>query len=615
MRKQLPIYTETQSSNVRNKAINNVNTSSDFCIYTAPEFYISGATKIPFSIETCNLSGTSYTAMESTLSATCFSAYSLSTCFCGLTWNNLVYSNNDLAYSGEILTSISSANTFTQSNYNTSVLSSLVSLGYPYSLSGTSIISLPKPYGINSIDFELCVDANYDSGCTTGTCGVCTTACSLNYPYMTSGSSGVYFFGTTKSSVDLSIVFTGNMDSFDVQSSSDTIFKYSIFKYNPKLNGFEKPAIYISDDYAYSAVSVTSSITMTISSTTLNLDGDYLIKGNFICNYCTDILGRLGERYDTSQYSNGNLYSLYNEELDYYFIGLTSAMTPTFLGTLIDNAGSRLYGITLFPSYDDQTNLSYNINFIDSPIIALNGLVLAKNFDYSISSNTITFSYAVKKTDVVTIIGSIGDITAPTHNDLIIIRNPIASGATGSEGTNSVYYNTTTGKNEVYTSLTPRTNNQVIITLNGVILAPNIDYYQSISNPKRFILEGTIIVTDVINLYYLPKTNVVDNLYSNNLTVTWEVAIKPQLANGEFTLEVSTGNTFTTLVASSTTEYIAGVSVYSSTISISGVAGTDLYYRVKNVKNYENLTGDIIASEAYSEIIPITIMSNAINSY
>jgi hypothetical protein len=308
------------------------------------------------------------------------------------------------------------------------------------------------------------------------------------------------------------------------------------------------------------------------------------------------------------------MYSLYNESLDYYFVAITSAMTPTFLGTVLDGGTGNLFGVTYFPSTDGQTELVYNVNFIDRPIVALNGLVLAYNFDYSISSYTITFSGALKTTDVVTLIGNIGSLAYPIHNDLITIDNPIASGATDGEGSNSVYYNTTTGKYEVYTTITPLVNSQIIITLNGAVLAPNIDYYKSITNPKRFILEGNLLINDVINLFYYPLTNVVDNLFSNTLNVNWEIAIAPQLANGEFTLEVSDDG-FSTLIASATTPYVANVLAYYTSLQLSGSAGTTLYYRVRNVKNYLTLVGDIITTEAYSEEIPIYIAVNSINSY
>jgi hypothetical protein len=46
MRYQQPIYIQNENSAVRNKDILNVNMSSDICIFVAPEFTMSGASKI-----------------------------------------------------------------------------------------------------------------------------------------------------------------------------------------------------------------------------------------------------------------------------------------------------------------------------------------------------------------------------------------------------------------------------------------------------------------------------------------------------------------------------------------------------------------------------------------
>ena len=43
--------------------------------------------------------------------------------------------------------------------------------------------------------------------------------------------------------------------------------------------------------------------------------------------------------------------------------------------------------------------------------------------------------------------------------------------------------------------------------------------------------------------------------------------------------------------------------------------GDKFYYRVKNEKNYVTICGNIINSIAYSDVIPITIISNISNSY
>jgi hypothetical protein len=73
--------------------------------------------------------------------------------------------------------------------------------------------------------------------------------------------------------------------------------------------------------------------------------------------------------------------------------------------------------------------------------------------------------------------------------------------------------------------------------LNGVTLANGGDYYQSISNPKRIILEGDLLIEDIITIVYYPTTTV-NGLITSNPIVSWRIANSPELVNGNFILEV-----------------------------------------------------------------------------
>jgi len=178
-----------------------------------------------------------------------------------------------------------------------------------------------------------------------------------------------------------------------------------------------------------------------------------------------------------------------------------------------------------------------------------------------------------------------------------------------------VYFNTTTNKFEVYTTVTPQLGGNIILMLNGVTLANNIDYYQSTTNPKRLILEGDLLVGDIITLIYFPQTDVVNGLNTSKPIVSWSIQNFPQKNNGYFSLEVSTGETFNTFYYSGYTPYDINNILYSDTFTASGTVGSNLYYRVKNEKNYETICGNIITTTAYSEVIPVTILSNSLNSY
>jgi hypothetical protein len=151
--------------------------------------------------------------------------------------------------------------------------------------------------------------------------------------------------------------------------------------------------------------------------------------------------------------------------------------------------------------------------------------------------------------------------------------------------------------------------------INGVTLANGVDYYQSITNSKRIILTGTLLIGDIITIGYIPNIDYVDSINTPTPNINWTIANPPQLVNGEFILEFASDSLMTTQVSSAQTEYVIGQVTYNASGLISGSVGTNLYYRVTNIKNYETLCGDILESIAYSDIIPITIATNSINSY
>ena len=164
----------------------------------------------------------------------------------------------------------------------------------------------------------------------------------------------------------------------------------------------------------------------------------------------------------------------------------------------------------------------------------------------------------------------------------------IPSGVTNGEGSSTYYYNTTEGKYEVYTSLTPTSSNDIIVSLNGVTLANGVDYFQSITNSKRVILNGVIKNGDEIILNYLTTVAIQGNVFTNNPIIDWTISTKPVTDDGEFTIEVSTGSTFGVITSSATTSYEIGQGSYSASILLSGDYGDTLYYRIKNNKIHTN---------------------------
>jgi hypothetical protein len=425
------------------------------------------------------------------------------------------------------------------------------------------------------------------------------------------GFTGTSYVITTATTIPLTFNFTGNTDSF---TGNNTTFKYEIYKYSNNNLAFLLPPVYKSDNIDYSSFSGSNITIQNIPVSGLSLDGEYLVKGYYNLPVCTEFLNKLGKTIDTSVFKNGQQYNLYNKDLDFYFIAINSAEKPS----IINNGENflipgQLTQQVIIPQ-SGQTEFVIGSPYFSDFIVTLNGLTLAPELDYTFTGNVITLSGETYQDDIVTVIYT-NSTTGKFVHDIINVTTTVVSGTTDNEGTNDTYFNTTTGKYEIYTSVKPFLANTIIVMINGVTLANNVDYYQSITNPKRIILNGDVMVGDIITIVYFPYMNIVNDLLTNNPTVSWQINTPPQTTAGTFTLQVSTTQNFNTLYSTGNTQYIVGTTLYSDSFVASGEVGTKLYYRVKNTKNYETICGDILTSIEYSDTIPITIASNSINSY
>lgn len=606
MRFQEKIYNQTGRC-VRNRDILNVNTSSDICTFAEPRFGLSGATSMDWlDSVTIKLSTNLLLSVLDPAATNC--SLSATSCVEYSEWTLKVLEDDVEVYS-DLFYTISGSSVPPQSSYYAAVSGASTTLGYSFILDD-NILTMYKPFGITGVSFDICVNITGSTACTTSACSEYCFSSDLTFPILSSASTGVYLVDNVNDVINLTFDFTANTTSF----TDTTLFKYEIYKYNHTNLIFEEPAVYKSVTFEYSSFSATSAITESIPFSSLQIDGEYIVKGYFEYDLCTDILGKLGLRNDSSLHKYGTVYGLFNPSFDYYFAVVREAAEPLIAGTVLptDRAVGGLGAHSVLLT-SGQTQYLIETEISGDILIYYNGLMLAEGLDYTLSGNLVTFVVSAISGDVLTYVS----VSDSMRNGLVVDNidvTSITSGVTGNEGSALTYYNTDYGKYEIYTILTPVNFNDVVVTLNGVTLAPNIDYYQSISNPKRIILEGTIMVGDVINIIYNAWPSYVGEIYTNTPTIYWTIP-SPQLNNGHFTVQVSTDKTFTNIVSSATTDYVAGQSAYSAQITLTGSVGTDLIYRVRNDKNYVTLNGDTIDSVAYSEVVPITIMSNAINSY
>jgi len=628
MRYQDRIYNQN-GNNVRNHTITLPNTSSDICTFDIPLFTMTGGSKIDCIELTCNLSGVSY---NNVLTATtdCFISNELSgTCFNNIEWSTNVYEDSELVYSNIFYTSSNISDAATESSFTGSVVTAFNSLGYDYSMSGSQYTLNQK--GFKELNLSIETEINYDDNCPltgassgntfTGTCsGNTEIVCDLDFNGLTSGDTNVHVI-TGQTTIPLDFTFTANTNSL----SGNTTFKFDIYKFNKTVGYFFSNPSYRSEEFYWSNFSGTSAFTTTVPVSSLDLDGDYLVKGYYIHDVCTEFANLNGDRKVSPPIKSGTEYLMYQPYKDFHFVSFIKAETP-LLGEV--DSGNREIGSLIVNSLIlDGTTNQYDVPLANGGyIISLNGLTLSQNEDYSIQTIA-PITGAAQTVAVLTLSGDTydGDVLtyALVNNqekngirfDGYNIDSSITSGTTNNQGSETVYFNTTTGRYEFYTTYTVVPGNDVIVTLNGITLANNIDYYLSTTNPKRIIFESGLVVGDIINVFYNSNGSLVGNVFTTSFGVNWSIVIPPQTTDGLFSVEISDSDNFGTILSSTDVGYTINQVGYSSTIPLSGSVGDTQYYRVKNTKRYVDLCSNPIITTAYSEINEITIQTNAYNSY
>lgn len=431
-------------------------------------------------------------------------------------------------------------------------------------------------------------------------------------------SSNVYSI-TGNEEISLDFNFIENLDSF---INNNTLFKFEIYKYNNTLGFFNQNQIYTSEAYNWGDISGTSAITETIYSDDLGIDGDYLIKGYYIYDSCTEFAKLNNKSYSTKGDKSGLEYGLYDNNFDYHFVAFSTPDKPIFeKSENTDNEFGYLNSISQILTGDEDF-LSYP-DYSGDLIVNLNGLTLSLNNDYGFydltpgGKNVIKLSGETYEGDVLTYVYT-NSLTKPDNSlkqDTIDITSQIVSGPIDEEGSNKVYFNTTKNKYEIYTELLPSQFNDIVVTLNGITLINGVDYYRSTSNPYRLILEGDLFIEDIINIWYNTDTQINGSIFTDKINIEWSINTAPENSNGKFILELSNNDLFTDIVNTNEINYIENTLTYSSTLGIVGSFGQTMYYRVINEKDYVDICGDVIISQTNSDVVKIIIETNTINSY
>lgn len=627
MRYQERMYLQTNVECLRNKTIRTPFCSGDIDMFTNPTFKVENHVPTPCATpQEINFSGVTYDDILATAVSACTSA---STCLSTATWSVNVLEDGVTVYSGAT-GGFWTGTTVTGGTPSDVALKrelgiAFDTLGYKYSNTGLAYY-IYKPWDTTTLTIDLCVTiSNIDDGgfCSGGTCDPnCSLIGETIFDTTTNATGGVYIIDDEAGDDEIVMKFImGDPTQFTNDRAAK--FRYTMYKYDTSVKRFVKPIAYDNGWFDKNDLNI-SSFDETIPISKLRLDGDYIIKGYFEANVTTEYRSKLGDKIITDNSKTTLPYATYNPSTDSYFVAMYKASTPYFS---LSNGGSDKLGALRVLSFsaDGTTNvfrIGGDIN--GETIVNLNGVTMARNLDYTITATTnnsgftntdMTFLSPIVTGDIISYAYVSTGASDRFRNDQIMVSSPISSGATDGEGSNDVYFNTTTGKYELYTTLLPVSPNDIYVTINGVTLANNLDYYQSISNPKRIILEGNVLVGDVINMYYNSFAEINGDIWFSDQPIYWNIARPPQAVNGRFIVQVSDTPTFTNITQSATTDYVVGSIDYSADIVFSGTVGQTYYYRVKNEKSYKTICGDTILSEVYSETVPAIVRTNSINSY
>jgi len=529
---------------------------------------------------------------------------------------------SDMAFSAEIYSADTATLISATSIDDTGLVFTTSGLTGEFDIGTTVGYSCPSGYALNNCGggTPVCslIETSPEDCVFTGTCETKETVCNLDFSGITINDENVYVL-TGQTEFNLTFDFTGNTSSFIDNNAN---FRYNIHKYIPGLSKFDSSPIYSSEYINWPDFSGTSAYTAVITATTLNPDGEYLVKCQFKHDISTEFGKKLGYNYTTVPSTNGDPYGIYQSNKDKYFVVFKDADTPLFTNNEDDS--TKINALVVSSTILDGTGTEFNLPAnIGDYIISLNGITLSPEHDYSIQENvigdnTVSFLKLSGQTvngDILTYVFTNDIDSNNLKYDSFDVSSPIVSGATNGQGSNKIYYNTTKGKYELYLTMVPVSSNDITVTLNGVTLANNIDYFQSSTNPKRIILEGNLIVSDILNTYYNTSTNVQGNQSGTGVTISWLIETQPVNNDGLFTVQIASDENFGTIISSGTTSYIAGETNYSKDMNLVGSLGDKQYYRVKNEKKFKNLCGETLTTEKESESIEITIQTISNNSY
>jgi len=465
-------------------------------------------------------------------------------------------------------------------------------------------------------------------------------ATKIDLSSLTNGSK--YIFNTNTAHT-LSFIFTSNTEFL---SSTTNTFNYELFKYDNTITGFNKNVLYSGLNLNLSGY-VDNKITDLISNNILESDSEYIIKPYFnfysplpssntfnintAYTYYDDFkLNRYISYSSSTFYKNNNTYTglnlttksnlnnlntdfgIYEKNKDYYFLSFSNPEKPLLNFPLAQSGNTNLIVESFIIPNSGFTGFTLTNQPLGDIMVAVNGVTLLKDIEWS-KDNTVQIPSLRDKSyylynSLTNLYGDVLTVTYLTANRSIgtsFINETIVY----STGSTKIIYNTATTRYDIHLDNTIDVNNDIVLSLNGVILANGSDYTISVYNNAISVLNFTLVDGDVINIYYTKTNDYLENslieVNSNPYTINWftNQQIKPNI-NGYFEHQFYDNQYYTgTTIYSARTNYNYNTNSFNETFDWTNttlIPGNTYYYQLLSHKEYITINEIIVTGETYS---------------
>lgn len=440
-------------------------------------------------------------------------------------------------------------------------------------------------------------------------------------------------------------------------SASTTEFYFNIHRYDktPNILGFSDTPIY-TFSASSTAFTTSSTISVNVPSSVLSCDSDYIVKPYFKLNTCSQsgqtftasspyttyedfIYNGYYQNYSNSlrffdytkfKLSTGNsisslipnnkyspLFRNYNTNYDYYFISYCQAPKPIIDLFAIGSETEGLVTETIDIVDTGITKFSLQYKPIGDIVVAVNGITILKDLEYSAETSTLIPPSIRERSYVL-----MNELSSD-YNDVLTVsyyKNPqngqklIKENFEYTASTNI----SSTGIN-FYIDLTYQlVSGEAIVYWNGTMLAQGIDYTFSSGIPNRINLDSTITLVDgdsVSVVYFIGVATASELIRLTSSTIPWSInTLIPENSTGIFTHEFfqlsDTGFTGTSLY-SLNTNYLYDTYNFSQTfdfVNASPLVLNQTYnYRIKSEKYFKTINNIGFTSTTYSDGLKVKL--------